>query len=189
MIVSFSGNPGSGKSVIAERLAGKLNYPHYYIGSIWREMAKKHGLDVVAFSKLNENNPDKDKEVDEYQRQLGKDQDKFVIEGRTSWYFIPHSLKIYLYVSPEEGAKRIFGSLQKKNNRNEGGGLNTWEDVLESNKRRVDSDSGRYKQFYGIDVFDPKNYDFFLDTTNLSPDKVFEAVYAFVEENLDKAKI
>lgn len=189
MIVSFSGTPGSGKSIIAQGLAEKLDWPRYYMGNIWREMAKKHGLDVESYSKLNENNPDKDKEIDEYQRELGKNHDNFIIDGRTSWYFIPHSLKVYLYVSPEEGAKRIFGSLQKKNNRNEGEGLNTWQDVLESNKKRVESDGRRYQQYYGIDAFDPKNYDFYLDTTNMSPEAVFQAVYEYVKNNLDKEKI
>jgi cytidylate kinase len=189
MIISLSGAPGSGKSTIAQLLADKFIWPRYYIGSIWREMAKKHGLDVEAYSKLNENNPDKDKEVDEYQRKLGKEQDNFIIEGRTSWYFIPHSLKIYLDVDPEEGAKRIFGSLQKKNNRNEGTNLNSWQDVMIGNKNRTESDRKRYRKYYGIDVFNSKNYDFYLDTTNLSPKQVFGAVYAFVENNLDKGKI
>jgi len=188
MIISLSGAPGSGKSTIAQMLAGKLNWPRYYMGSIWREMAKKHGLDVVTYSKLNENNPDSDKEVDEYQRKLGQEQDNFVIEGRTSWYFIPNSLKIYLDVNSEEGAKRIFGSLQKKNNRNEGKDLNSWQDVMASNKERAESDNMRYKQYYGIDAFNLKNYDFYLNTTNLTPQQVFDQVYRWVAEHLDNRK-
>ncbi|NCN22588.1 hypothetical protein GW934_03820, partial [Candidatus Falkowbacteria bacterium] len=71
-------------------------------------------------------------EVDEYQKKLGETEDNFIIEGRTSWYFIPNSLKIYLDVSLEEGAKRIFLSLKAKNERNEASGLKSLEDVKAS---------------------------------------------------------
>ena len=121
--------------------------------------------------------------------ELGKKEDNFVIEGRTSWYFIPQSIKIYLDVSLEEGARRIFNNLQLNNDRNEGNNLNTLDDVLASNKQRYESDHLRYQKYYNIDVYDPKNYDFYLDTTNIKPEAVFEAVYAFVENNLDKRKI
>ena len=189
MIISFSGTPGSGKSTTAQMLADKLAWPRYYMGSIWREMARKEGIDVTTYSKLNENNPDNDRKVDEYQRELGEKEDNFVIEGRTSWYFIPHSLKIYLYVDPEEGAKRIFGSLQKKNNRNEGTGLSSWQEIMANNRSRLESDNKRYYQNYGVDVSDLKNYDLYLDTTSLTPDAVFPSVYEFVKTNLDKRKI
>jgi cytidylate kinase len=188
MIISLSGITGSGKSTIAQMLADKLNWPRYYMGRLWREMASKQGVDVKTYSQLNENNPDKDREVDEYQRELGKEKDNFIIEGRTSWYFIPHSLKIYLYVNPEEGAKRIFGNLQRKNDRNEGENLVSWQDVLASNKERMASDNGRYFRYYGIDVNDKSNFDFYLDTTNLTPEQVFEAVFKQVQERLDNTK-
>lgn len=180
MIISFSGAQGSGKSTIAKRLAEKLKIPRYYMGALRREAAQKKGLTLAEYNKLGEEDPQTDFEVDEYQRQLGKKQDNFIIEGRTSWYFIPHSLKIYLDVAPEVGAKRIFTSLQKENNRNEDKGLETWEDVLESNKRRQESDRLRYQKYYNIDVNDPNHYDFYLDTTNLNVDQVYDKVERFV---------
>lgn len=41
MIISISGAHGSGKSTLAKQLAGKLNWPHYYMGGLRREAAKK----------------------------------------------------------------------------------------------------------------------------------------------------
>ncbi len=189
MIISFSGALGSGKSTIAQMLADKLAWPRYYIGGLRREIAKKKGMTLAEYNELGETDPQTDKEVDDYQEDLGKKEDNFIIEGRTSWYFIPHSLKIYLDVSLEDGAKRIFGNLQHKNDRNEAEGLNSWEDVLESNQKRLTSDRLRYRQYYNIDVYDPKNYDFYLDTTNMSPEAVFQAVYEYVKNSLDKGKI
>lgn len=188
MIISLSGALGSGKSTIAQMLADKLGWPRYYIGGLRREAAKKRGLTLAEYNTLGESDPQTDQEVDYYQRDLGNKEDNFIIEGRTSWYFIPQSLKIYLDVSLEAGAKRIFGNLQRKNDRNEDDNLNSWQDVLESNKKRLESDIIRYRQYYDIDVYDRKNYDFYLDTTNLTAEQVFQAVYDYVKTHLDKRK-
>lgn len=188
MIISLSGAPGSGKSTIAQMLADKLNWPRYYIGGIRREAAAKRGMTLAEYNKLGETDPSTDQEVDDYQAELGKTQDNFIIEGRTTWYLIPHSLKIYLDVDDVEGGKRIFASLQQKNDRNEDIELTSPELVMESTKRRRESDRLRYHKYYNINVNDPKNYDLYLDTTNLNQTEVFQAVYDWVENHLDKAK-
>lgn len=187
MIVSISGLQGSGKSTIAERLAKTLGWPRYYMGGLRREAAKKRGLTLAEYNKLGESDPSTDLEVDKYQEELGKTEDNFVIEGRTSWYFIPHSLKIYLDVNTRVGAERIFKDLQQENNRNEGDDLNTVEKVLTSVTNRFNSDQIRYKKYFNIDVYDKNNYDFYLNTTDLSPEEAFSKVYDFVRKHIDKA--
>lgn len=190
MIISISGNQGSGKSTIAKQLADKLGWPRYYMGGLRREAAKKRGLTLAEYNKLGESDPNTDLEVDRYQENLGKTQDNFVIEGRTSWYFIPHSLKLYIYVDEAEGARRIFKELETKASemRNNEDKVESYEDVLLSVQNRKKSDDIRYRQYFGIDVYDMDNYDFCLDTTKMSKDEVFEAVWAVVRENIDKEK-
>lgn len=189
MIISVSGAPGSGKSTFARRLADALGWPRYYIGGIRREQAAKRGLSLAEYNKLGETDPATDREVDDYQRELGRKEDNFVIEGRTSWFFIPHSLKIYLDVSEEEGARRIFSDLQHNSKRNEDDGLNSVEAVKASTKKRLESDNLRYKQYYGIDAYNPSNYDYYFDTTNISRDEAFEKVYEFIKSRLDKPSV
>lgn len=188
MIISLSGAPGSGKSTIAQMLADKLNYPRYYIGGLRRDKAKERGLTLAEYNKLGETDIQTDQEVDIYQKELGEKEEAFVIEGRTSWHFIPQSFKIYLDVNEEEGAKRIFKSLQAKNDRNEDKDLDNWEKVLESNQRRVASDRRRYEKYYQIDICKRENYDFYLDTTKLAPNEVFSAVWDVVQGELDNRK-
>lgn len=185
MIISFSGTPGSGKSTIAKMLATKLAWPRYYIGGLRREAAKARGLSLAEYNKLGESDPSTDQEVDDYQKKLGQESDNFIIEGRTSWYLIPHSLKIYLKVDPEVGAKRIFSNLKENNKRNEDKNLEDWTAVLKSNIKRSASDAKRYNKYYGIRVDNEQDYDFVLDTSNLSLEEVFTKVYDFV---LKKAK-
>lgn len=186
MIISLSGAHGSGKSTIAQKLAETLNWPRYYMGGLRREAAAKRGLSLAEYNKLGETDPITDQEVDLYQKKLGEESDNFIIEGRTSWYFIPHSLKIYLDVDEDEGAKRVYHHLQQKNQRNEGGESDSVEAVKSSLKKRLESDNLRYKNYYNIEVYSPKHYDFYLNTTNLSPEQAFKQVYDYVCSRLDK---
>jgi cytidylate kinase len=187
MIISISGVQGSGKSTIAKQLAEALGWPRYYMGGLRREAAKKRGLTLAEYNKLGETDPNTDLEVDRYQEELGKTQDNFIIEGRTSFHFIPQSLKIYLDVDPHAGAERIYRDLQQKNDRNEDNNLNSVEDVYESVMKRFKSDQLRYRQYFNIDVYDHANYDFCLDTTNLGVVAVYDKVYGFIKSRLDKA--
>lgn len=190
MIISIGGAHGSGKSTIAKMLAEKLNWPRYYMGGIRRETAQKRGMTLAEYNKLGEEDPLTDLEIDNYQKKLGETQDNFIIEGRTSWYFIPHSFKIYLDVNKNIGAGRVFSHLKEKDsNRNEDNNLNTIEDVKKSMAKRLESDKKRYKKYFNIDVYDKKNYDFYLDTSNIGISEVFNIILNTVKqkiENIDK---
>jgi cytidylate kinase len=181
MIITITGEPGSGKSTVGKKLAQKLGYDHYYIGQIRRDAAKKKGMTLAEYNKYGETHPETDTEVDDYQKNLGQKKDNFVIEGRTSWFLIPHSIKIYLTVDPMEGARRVFDELQSDNNRNEDNKLLTVEDMLRSHKERDASDKLRYIKYYQKDCFDKNNFDFVVDTTNLSPEEVFDTVWDYIE--------
>ncbi|HPT08426.1 MAG TPA: AAA family ATPase [bacterium] len=187
MIISIGGTHGSGKSTIAKMLAKKLNWPHYYMGGLRRETAKKKGLTLAEYNKLGENDPTTDLEVDNYQKQLGQTQDNFIIEGRTSWHFIPQSFKIYLDVNENIGAERVFSHLKndKNNNRNEDVNLNSIEAVKESMAKRLESDKKRYKKYFGIDVYDKNNYDYYLDTSCFDIQEVFDQVLKAVYKQLN----
>ncbi len=188
MIVSFSGAPGSGKSGIAKRLAQKLGWPYYDIGALRRRLAAERGMTLEEYNTLGESDPKTDTEVDEYQAKLGKEQDDFVIVGRTSWHFIPHSVKIYMDVDPLEGARRIFNDTSV---RNEAKNMSSVEAVLENMKKRQQSDSLRYKKYFNIDVNDKSHYDFVIDTSSLDKERVFERVWESVQPiitNMDNKK-
>jgi len=186
MIISISGAAGSGKSTIAKMLAEKLGWPRYYIGGIRRQKALERGMTLEEYNKLGETDPSTDAEVDEYQKELGEKENNFIIEGRTSWYFIPHSFKIYFDVDEKISAERIHGDIIKGAERNEAKNLKTYNDVLRSLAERRENDTRRYKKYYNINAYDKKNYDCVIDTTNLSIDEAFEKTFNIIKERIDK---
>ena len=187
MIISISGAEGAGKSTIAKMLAEKLNWPRYYMGGLRRQKAAERGLTLAEYNKLGETDPSTDLEVDEYQKKLGETEDNFIIEGRTSWHFIPQSFKIFLDVDINEAAKRIFEALKESPERNEDSNIKSVEDMIESLKNRRESDMKRYQKYFDINVFDLTHYDLVLDTTNLEIEEVFKETLVAIEKRLKNA--
>jgi len=176
MIISINGNEGSGKSTVAQLLADKLGYKRYYIGGMRREAAARRGITLDEYNKLGETDHTTDTEVDYYAKELGEKEDNFVIEGRTMFHFIPHSFKVYISVSPEEGARRVVQSIQKeKTNRNETK-YETIEQAVEGLEKRKRSDIIRYKKHYNIDIHDPNNYNFIIDSTSIPAEEVAQKI-------------
>ncbi len=180
MIVSYNGDLGAGKSTIAKKVAKELGLKHYYMGQILRDMSKEKGMTFLDFMKLAETDSSIDKEIDDYVKKLGQEEDNFVIESRTAWFFIPNSIKIYLKVNETEGTRRIYKELQGKNKRNEE--LKSFKGVLADCRRRIFSEQKRYKKYYNFDIQDLENYDFILDTTDLNPEEVLEKNLEFLKK-------
>lgn len=184
MIISINGTEGSGKTTIADKIAHELNYPKYSMGKIFRQIADNKRITLSELHKLCEKDPQVDRETDEYLVVLSKKEKDFVIESRTAWYFIDDSLKIYLKVDEKEAARRIFKQINSSSEReSEDKNLNSVEKVLVSEKKRKAGDDKRYQKYYKIDIHNEKNYDFILDTTNLTISEVFDKVMEFIRKN------
>jgi CMP/dCMP kinase len=187
MIISIGGKQGAGKSTVAKMLAAKLGWPCYFMGDLRRKKAAELGLTLAEYNKLGKNDPQTDFLVDEYQKELGEKEDNFIIEGRTSWYFIPKSLKIFLDINETEGTRRILNDLKHNSRkRNEDININNFAELSASNMKRVQSDNIRYYKYYGIDVFDKKQFDFVLNTTDYNINEVFEILYEYIRPLIDK---
>jgi CMP/dCMP kinase len=184
MVITINGEPGSGKSTIAKRLAKKLNWPRFYGGGIRRIKAKEMGLTLTEYNKLGETDPSTDFEVDGYLKRVAKECDNCIIESRTAWSFIPKSIKLFYEVNEKVGAARVFKELLKNNNRNEGKKLNSVNNVLISHRQRKISDRKRYKKYYNFDLNSKKGYDYILNTTNLTQKQEFDETYKYIRKRL-----
>lgn len=181
MIITISGKPGSGKTTVGRMLANHLGYDEYDIGILRREMARKRGMSINEYNKLGETDPSTDTEADEYQKQLGLDTDNFVIQGRTSFHFIPHSVKIFLDVGERIGAERIWGDLQKDAEGRNEGKYSSIEQLITATRKRIASDTKRYHQYYDINIFEKNHYDLWIDTSDQTPQQTLDAIVGFLQ--------
>lgn len=184
MVITINGTPGSGKSTVAKKLAKKLNWPRFYGGGIRRIKAKAMGLTLAEYNKFGEEDTSTDFEVDNYLKKIAKQHKNCIIESRTAWHLIPNSIKIYIDVDEKIGAKRVFAELKKHNKRNEDEKLHSVQEVLKSHRQRKLSDYKRYKKYYHFNLYNKKNYDFILSTTDLNKKQVFDQVYDYAKTQI-----
>lgn len=180
--ITVSGDIGAGKSTFSKRLAEALDIPRIYIGQFMREEAARRKITLDALSKLFEQDPSLDYKLDEMQKERSRQVQKAVFEGRTSWYFVENpTIKIYLSVDPKIATERIWHDRSDKRDQ-----YGTIEALYKANQERKESEIYRYKTYYNIDVYDTRNYDLVLDTTDLSIDQVFEQAIIQMAEKLDR---
>jgi len=175
MIIVIGGRAGSGKSTIAKLVAKKLKLKHYSMGDLQRSIAKERGVSLLELGELEEKDPAIDKELDNKQKELGENNDNFVIDGRMSAFFIPNSIKIFLDGDERTRAERILkdGRETEKNS--------SIKEAIKNMKKREESENKRFEQYYGMRCYDKSKYDAVIDTTNLKIGQVVEKVIEAVK--------
>lgn len=175
LVIAISGRPGSGKSTVARLLAARLGLDHVSAGDFMREMAAERGITVLELSRIAEGDDGIDREIDERSRRLGESGRSVVIDSRLAWHFIPHAVKVFLDVSLDVAARRIFSARRDSEAENV-----DLESTVQATMARAASESLRYQQYYGIDYLDPTNYDIVLDTSELDADSVADALVEMI---------
>ena len=174
-IITIGGNPGSGKSTIGRMLAERLGVPFFSMGEMRRQYALDHGWTIGELNERGEKDPNSDRLVDEYQSHLAARHSSFVLDSRLGYHFLPQSIKVYLRVSHENAAKRIY-ALRRASEQ--------WSFVeagAASLAEREQSDKRRYAMYYGLDPADLTQYDLVIDTNELTMAQVMDRVVAFFE--------
>lgn len=188
-IITISGPAGSGKSTIAESLAKQLSAERIYVGGIRRQLARDMGMNLAELNEYALNHPETDINVDKNaatQARKLAEKNIVIVEGRTQFYFIPESIKLYIKVDPQEGAKRIWQDIQieiNKNKRNEGK-FNSLAEVEKYQKVRQSNDLARYQKYYQLDHTDEKHYNFILDTTHISAQEATDKALEYLNTKL-----
>lgn len=175
MIVTISGRPGSGKSVVASRVAERLGVSHVSAGDFMREMAEERGVSILELSRSAEDHDSIDREIDDRTARLAAEGGDFVMDARLGWHFVPQSFKVFLDVRPDVAARRIYSA--GRGSERENVDLETTRRAIES---RTASERDRYLGYYGIDYFDYGHYDLVIDTSDLSVDEVVDRILEHV---------
>lgn len=176
LVVAISGRPGSGKSTVAKLLARRLDLEHVSAGDFMRDMAAERGISVLELSRIAEGDDAIDREIDARSEQLGSSGRSVVIDSRLAWHFIPGAVKVFLDVSIEVAAQRIFGDERSSEVENI-----DLRSTIEATMERAASESLRYQQYYGIDYLDATNYDVVIDTSGMTPSDVVHELASRIE--------
>jgi cytidylate kinase len=174
-IITIAGRPGSGKSTTARTIAAKLNFDHFSSGDLFRSIAKEDGMDLLQANISAEKNAEIDRLVDEKLQEMGKTEDKLVIDSRMAWHWMPNSYKVFLDLDLNTAAERIIAGGNERQQVNEDIPSNPSEyaKVLQS---RLDSESRRYKILYNVNPYDEHNYDLVVDTAANNIEQVVQQV-------------
>lgn len=172
MIITFSGLNGAGKTHISKLLAEQLGWEWYGMGTIMRADAAERGMSIEEHDRFVADNPDIDERLDERVVRLGERGDEFVLDARAGWHFIPHSKKVFLTADEQVRARRAFEGGRESEK------YASVEQAASRIRSRIEVVRERLRSLYGIDVYDPQNFDLVIDTSALSPQEVVDRVRA-----------
>jgi cytidylate kinase len=177
MIITISGNIGSGKSTIAKRLAKRLGYPTLDVGALRRAEAKRRGMTLAAFNTWAEKHPKAgDRAFDQKFSQTARRKRNIIVTGRMAYHFLPESFKVFLKVSAQEGARRTLANHSDRPN--EFHAEIHLPSLVRLHQQRIRSDVRRYRKAYNVNILNLKQYDYILDTSRIPIPTVVQKVTA-----------
>lgn len=169
--IALSGELGSGKSSVAERLAAALGARKVSTGEAQRRIARQRGISTLELNRLAESDPTIDEEIDSVFRSLALEAGPLVVDSRLAWHFLPSAVKVHLVVDPAAGAARVLNREGAQAER-----YRSVDEALTKIADRADSERHRFRVVYGVDIFRLANYELVIDTTQASPDEVTSRV-------------
>ena len=174
--ISISGLAGSGKSSVGKLLAQKLNYEFVSIGNYSRHLAlEKFDMNISQFQDYCRSNPEMDKKIDEYFINNCKSKSNLIIDYRLAFHFLNNCFHIFLNVSENTAIKRIIQSNDR------GLELDGSRDIHQQIKTRNEKMRLRFEEIYNVDFTNHKNYQFVVNTDELSLEEVVELIYKKME--------
>jgi CMP/dCMP kinase len=163
-IITIAGRPGSGKSTVAKEVAAQLGFRHFSSGDLFRKLARQSGVsDLTRAMRDPAINHKLDRLVDSKLREIGQKENNIVIDSRTAWHWIPESFKVFLDLDLRIAAQRIWQDISEHRKTSEEIPANSaaYAKTLEE---RVKTEAIRFRDQYGINPFDMRNYDLVIDT-------------------------
>ncbi len=169
MIITFSGTHGAGKTTTAKALAKRLGYTYYSVGDVMRQIATERGITIKELADQLQNEPELDKEIDSRTKLLAT-QDNLVVDARMGWFFLPKSLKVFITAPLNKRAARSFADPRKSD------GFVDVNQAAEQLEGRQEQLTKNLSSLYGVNPYDPKNFDLIVDTSEKSVDEVVETI-------------
>ena len=174
MLITITGKPCSGKSTAAKLIVEQHGFSRIGVGDMFKEEAKKRGLSAEEFNALCMSDPSYDFYIDELTAKKGKELDgqDFIFDSRLAWHFVPKSFKVFVDLDEDTMAYRLVNSDREGKEK-----YDDYDEAKRSVMNRTLLENERYKKIYGVDIFDLSNYDFVVDSKDLSQQEVADAIW------------
>ncbi len=172
VIISISGDLGSGKSVLTTALVDHWQADRYSTGMVQRKIADKMGITTLELNKRAETDRSIDEQIDSVFINLARTPKNLVVDSRMAFHFLPMSFRIKLEVHPAVAAARI----QNDTSRIGEGKYTSIEDIEAAIMARKASERERFKAYYNADIEDHAGYDLVINTTDVPPHAVSQLV-------------
>lgn len=176
IIISISGDLGSGKSVLATGLVETFAADRYSTGMVQRKIADQMGITTLELNKRAETDKSIDDRIDSVFRNLEKTPKNLIVDSRMAFHFLPMSFRIKLEVDPQIAVMRIKGDTSRVGE----GPYNSIEEVQDAIAARKASERARFKTYYNVDIADHAGYDLVINTTDCPVGDVVELAKAAV---------
>jgi len=176
VVICISGMTGSGKSIVAKKLAAKYGLGYFSGGNALKTLAHEEGYDPdirgwwetaegLRFLQQRMGDPAFDRRIDEKLLELAE-QGNVVLDSWTMPWLLKEGFKIWLEASPQVRAKRVV-------NRDD----ISIEEAVKALKEKDERTRQIYNGLYGFDLgHDLSPFNLVLATDELDPDEVFHAV-------------
>lgn len=172
MVITISGNAGSGKDTIGDLLGKKLGLK--VIKATMKTFAREKGIDILEFDKEIVKEAEYwDRKLDEWQKKKVKEVGDCILVSMLGAYNIPQAdLKVWLGGKEKVRAERIAKRDETPK-----------EKALRYLKERDEVTRQRWKTLYKIDFWEPKFYDLRIDTSNLTPEEIVAKIIKKLNES------
>ncbi len=175
-MICITGNIAVGKTEVAKIIAKRLGYDLYKASTSFRELARQKNMTLVEFSRYVDKNPDIDKQVEVNTRTKVQNSNKIVIDARLGFYVAPNAFKVYMTSTLDVASKRLLEASKTRGKEEKYASI---EEAHNAILAREESEKERYLELYDVDIHDLSNYDYVIDTSDLTPN---EAADRIIEE-------
>ncbi|HEV2412592.1 MAG TPA: cytidylate kinase family protein [Candidatus Saccharimonadales bacterium] len=169
--ITISGELGSGKSTVADRLARMYGHRLVSAGNINRAIAADRNLSEVDLNLLAETDQSIDAQVDSETRRLATDGHPAVFDGHIAWRIVDDAFKVHLLIDPDVAAGRLYAS--RASAVEHYGSVDEAKAALE---KRYASERRRYRARFGVDEARLENYDLVIDTSDATVEQIIDAI-------------
>lgn len=175
-IITLGGYPGSGKTTIRHLLAERLGYKVFSTGHFARKLAEERGMTLEAFNELAASSIEVDHLIDAELERIEQEEDNFVIDSHLAFHFVPSAFSVYLDISLETAAARVFGDRDSDIRKRSGDVTETLEEARIKTEKRIRNHEDRYMRHYTLSPYKKEQYIFVIQSEEKTPQEITDAI-------------